>query len=134
MTKILSRFFVSILLLTSTIFAQSLNKEDIPITDNISVAIGISKETNRPILLIFSADWCKYCQFLKDDLSQFENINKFVVCVINSDEQKSLYKEMGVRNLPTSIILDNKDHQEKSRKIGYLKKEYEHWLFSNLSQ
>jgi thioredoxin-related protein len=118
--------------ISSFVFAGS--NKDFLVTENLHAAFKVSEETQKPILLIFSADWCKYCQFLKDNLPELQDVDNFVVCIIDSDKEKTLYRQMNIRNLPTSIILDSNNFNEQNRKVGYIRQDYENWLSSNISE
>lgn len=90
---------------------------------------------NRNIVLIFGAEWCPYCKILKNDLNQLKELNKYIVCVLDTDaaSNSELVKKYRVTGLPTSIILDTKEN-ELSRKSGYKKIEYINWLTSDLTE
>lgn len=96
------------------------------IIDNHEVAQSLSKETQMPLLTIYSADFCGYCQNLKKDIIELDTLDKFIVCIVDVEKNKELQTQMKVKNLPTSIITIN--NKELSRKIGYNKKEYKDWL------
>ena len=76
-------------------------------------------------LIIFSADWCKYCQYLKKDLSSFD-LSEYEVEIVDVDKKNELSKKYKIQSLPTSIILYN--DVEKSRMKGYEKNKYSNWL------
>jgi len=96
--------------------------------NNINDTIKLATEINKPVLIIFSADWCKHCTILKDDFTnnKLTEISNYVICIVDVDTNKEIKKEFGIKSLPTSIILSN--NVEKSRKIGYSNKEYKGWL------
>lgn len=98
------------------------------IIDNHEVAQSLSKETQMPLLTIYSADFCGYCQKLKKDIVELDTLDRFIVCIVDVEKNKELQTQMKVKNLPTSIITIN--NKEVSRKIGYNKKEYKDWLNS----
>ena len=87
----------------------------------------ISKK-NQSTILVFSADWCKYCNKLKSEVKNLD-LGQYDIHFIDVESRPDLKKEYSVKSLPTSIILKNK--KEISRKIGYEKKEYQNWIDSN---
>jgi thioredoxin-related protein len=70
-------------------------------------------------VLMFSADWCKYCQLAKKDLlANDDEVAGWAVEVIDTDVSRDLVKEYGVKSLPTFIYL-NDAGEEVSRQVGY---------------
>ena len=115
-------FFASSVVRTEDMVASYIIKDD------YSAAIMLAKETNMPILLIFGADWCGYCQNLKRDLPTIPEIDKFIVCAIDIENNPELKAQMNVSSLPTSIIIDQNTNKEIIRKLGYKPLEYKGWL------
>jgi thiol-disulfide isomerase/thioredoxin len=76
---------------------------------------------------VFSADWCKYCNILKNDIADnLDEFNNYIICYADYDENRDIVKEYRVRTIPHSIILVNKT--EKSTKVGYKNiKDYVNW-------
>lgn len=99
------------------------------IYDNIELAKENAKKYNCQLLLIFSADWCGYCKRLKKEINNIQGFNDRIVCVIDTDKNGKLAEEYKIRGLPTSILL--KDNTELSRKMGFVKDDYENWLNEN---
>lgn len=70
-------------------------------------------------VLMFSAEWCKYCQIAKKDLLENkEEVAGWNVVVVDSDESRDMVNEYKVKTLPTFIYL-NDDGQEVDRVAGY---------------
>lgn len=106
----------------------SYSEDSFILYNNIDDTIKLSKEFDRPALIIFSADWCKHCNSLKNDFSNKKIVetDSFIVCIIDTDFDAEYAKKFNVKILPTSIILQN--NKEKDRKIGYINNEYKTWL------
>lgn len=88
--------------------------------NNLGDAIALSESSNKPILVIFGAEWCRYCKVLIDDLNNedsMEALQNFIICSIDIDKDKTISKEFKVRNLPDSRILNNKI--ELATYVGY---------------
>lgn len=72
-------------------------------------------------LLIFGADWCKYCVTAKNDLRNNEKladkIKEFTIIDIDYDKDKEIAKGHNVKILPTFIIFQ--DGKELKRQTGY---------------
>jgi thioredoxin-like negative regulator of GroEL len=98
------------------------------INNDYETAKVLAKETDMPILLIFSADWCGYCQQLKKDLPSIKDMDRYIVCIIDIEANPDFKVKMGVKSLPTSIIINQINNNEISRKIGYKISDYSRWL------
>jgi len=125
--------YLSLVILLTCMFISAVANAQVSetsyvINDDYETARVLAKETNMPILLIFSADWCGYCQQLKKDLSNIEDIDRYIVCIIDIEANPDFKAKMGVKSLPTSIIINQINNNEMSRKTGYKAPEYSRWL------
>lgn len=100
--------------------------------NDLDSAIYLAKKEDKNVLMIFSADRCRYCQYLKADLPTLET-NDYVVCIIDTDKNPQITKSFKVSSLPTSIIISVKSGDQKiiSRNSGYSKSSYQSWLNKN---
>jgi thiol-disulfide isomerase/thioredoxin len=100
------------------------------IIDNYDLAISCGKKLDKPVLLIFTADWCGYCRSLKKELKSIIPNHKYVVCFLDIDNEinKKLVAQFNIKSLPTSIIIDQKQNKEIKRKNGFVKEAYQSWL------
>ena len=96
--------------------------------DEYQKALELSKIHNMNLIVVFSADWCVYCQDLKKDIQKISQ-DKCLFCIIDIDKDKTLAKKWKVRNLPTSILINGKE-EVVSQVIGYRKIKYESWINS----
>lgn len=70
-------------------------------------------------VLMFSADWCKYCKVAKKDMLENQGeVAGWNVEVIDTDMSPEVVKEYGVKSLPTFIYL-NDAGEEVERTAGY---------------
>lgn len=97
--------------------------------DDYRKSLDLSKIHKRKLIVVFSADWCVYCQDLKKDLKYFKGLDKFIICIIDVDKEKKIPSKFRIKNLPTSVGL-NAEEKELSRLVGYRKNKYETWLDS----
>ena len=69
-----------------------------------SLVIGHSRTV--PVLVDYWADWCGPCQMQMPVLQKLvdEYDGKFVLAKVNTDEQRELAKEHGIRSLPTMRV------------------------------
>ncbi|MEZ6045512.1 MAG: thioredoxin fold domain-containing protein [Planctomycetaceae bacterium] len=82
-----------------------------------------AKQTGKPMLLKFTAEWCTFCHkmeksFDRTDVSQLVNEN-FVPIKVDADENKKLVKEIGIDGFPTTVII-SPDFQVLQKITGYL--------------
>jgi thiol:disulfide interchange protein len=82
----------------------------------------------RNVLVIFSADWCRYCNILKNEMPSM-NLEGYVVCVVDTTNNNGIKDKNGVSALPTSIVMNN--GKEASRIVGYSQKKYKEWIEAN---
>lgn len=123
------KFFYSIILLLFLLTSSYAN--DSFILNNLDEAKKISQTTNKPVLVIFGADYCKFCDQLKKDILDFQlspAIDKYIVCYLDVGKNKNLKKKHNIGVIPDSrIIMNNK---EKSSNKGYVKNSYINWINS----
>lgn len=95
--------------------------------DNVEIAQQYAKKTNTKLLLVFSADWCRYCTFLKDAINKnIDTIdNEYTVCIIDYDKNTDLVRKYNVSRLPESVIVGD----SIKKKIGFSTySNYRTWL------
>jgi thioredoxin 1 len=72
-------------------------------------------------LVVFSANWCKFCKdFMRDiddDTDLLDAISKYDLVYTDIDIDKDLAKKHKIKSVPTFIIFKN--NREIKRKIGY---------------
>ena len=99
------------------------------ILDSLSEARLLSKRTNRPVLLIFGAEYCTYCSPLKSDILSHKlspEADNYIVCYIDIKNMPNTKDEYGVSIIPDSRIY--LDDMEVSSLKGYGIKKYRSWL------
>jgi protein disulfide-isomerase len=122
-------FLATLLLATSTIFAEDAWKTDVP------KAMEQAKSEKKMVLLDFTgSDWCPPCKNLHKNVLTSEEFSKFakdnlVLVELDfpkakpqSDElkaaNKALSQKYAIRGYPTIIVLDA-EGKELFRKVGY---------------
>jgi hypothetical protein len=100
---------------------------------DIDAALLVSEKVQKNIVLIFSMDSCVYCDKLKQDLLLMNNVDSFIICIIDSEQHQNLVKQYSIRLWPSSIILSSsRKHNLLSIKTGYKNlQDYEAWLQQN---
>jgi thioredoxin len=61
----------------------------------------------RPVVVDFWADWCEPCKQLMPILEKLatEYQGAFLLAKVNADEQQMLAQQLGVRSLPTVMVI-----------------------------
>lgn len=67
----------------------------------------IDESFNRPVVVDFWADWCEPCKQLMPVLEKLaaEFAGAFLLAKVNADEQQMLASQLGVRSLPTVMVI-----------------------------
>ena len=72
-------------------------------------SIARAQRFGQPVLLFFTAEWCKYCHQLADEvlsLPEIQSLTRSFQCIqIDADAQPELCKQYGVTGFPTLICL-----------------------------
>jgi thioredoxin-related protein len=100
--------------------------------DNFNQCLKLGKKYNRNLIIVFSADWCVYCNVLKKDAYRIKQFNKYIVCFVDiqQEQNQTIINTYKPKNLPTSLILDIITNKVISQKVGYNGKDYSKWLES----
>ena len=63
--------------------------------------------SDTPVLVDFWADWCVPCKQLMPILEKLadEYQGAFLLAKVNADEQQMLAQQLGVRSLPTVMVI-----------------------------
>ena len=78
----------------------------------------IDESMQRPVLVDFWAEWCEPCKTLMPLLEKLatEYQGKFLLAKVNADEQQMIAQQLGVRSLPTVMLI--KDGQPVDGFVG----------------
>lgn len=88
------------------------------IYDSLEDAVLISQDTKQPILVVFTADWCKFCNVMKKDIDHnIKDFDNYIICYVDTEKRPDLTKEYQVKTIPDYFILNN--NIETKRKVGY---------------
>lgn len=78
--------------------------------ENLQAAHKVATEQNKPILVVFGADWCHYCKKLERETLNSAEVSKyvndsFVPVHLDVDKEKRVAEILKVSSLPCSVIL-----------------------------
>ncbi|MBE6666505.1 MAG: thioredoxin [Ruminococcaceae bacterium] len=66
------------------------------------------KNSDKPVLLDFYADWCGPCRMVAPILHEIaEERPDVIVAKINVDDEEELAMEFGVYSIPTLVVMKN---------------------------
>ncbi|MBR3870493.1 MAG: thioredoxin [Clostridia bacterium] len=66
------------------------------------------KNSDKPVLLDFYADWCGPCRMVLPLVHEIADENpQYVVGKINVDEEMELASQFGVSTIPTLVVIKN---------------------------
>lgn len=111
------RQFLQMSLLTPVAFGSvasaalaSFGKSRIDWQTRLKDAHRLSVEQARPILIVFSAEWCTYCHKLIKETEGDKTLSgliadRFIPCQLNFDRETKIAEVLKVEVLPTTIVL-----------------------------
>lgn len=80
------------------------------------------KNSQKPVLMIFSASWCPTCRMQAPVMNRLAtDIDDVKIAAVNIDNEKQLVKEFEITAIPTIVYIN--DEEITKLEPGYKKKE-----------
>lgn len=77
--------------------------------------------TKEKTLIIFSADWCKYCQIAKQDMNNHHKLSEVIknydIVNLDFDVDKDIVRGYNIKSIPAFVVFEG--GKEKGRLQGY---------------
>jgi thioredoxin-related protein len=88
---------------------------------SVATLFAYGDNSNTKTLIIFSANWCKYCHIAKNDMNQDKELSKTIkqyeIIEIDYDKDIEIVEGYGIKSIPAFIVIENR--KELKRQIGY---------------
>ena len=104
------KIYFVILLVFCSVFTASAQTEGIVWEKDFEKALALAKETGKPLMLDFSADWCKPCQVMDKEFWTLSEVVKavqpFIAVKVNFDSERKVVKRYNVSAIPYVVFTD----------------------------
>ncbi|MCD9188812.1 MAG: thioredoxin family protein [Pyrinomonadaceae bacterium] len=121
MKKLLTALFISVFLAVGA-FSQ---EQQIVWEKDFKKAQALALETGRPLLLDFTASWCKPCQMMDKEFWVLGDVvsamKPFIAVKVDFDNDKSVVNRYGIRAIPFVVFADPLGNMITYR-LGFSKK------------
>jgi thiol-disulfide isomerase/thioredoxin len=85
--------------------------------------VALASQTNKPMLIDFTATWCGWCKKLEQDVFSNKDMialsQRFVCIRVDGDGRTDLTSRFGVDGYPTTLVLGSSGG-ELHRAVGYM--------------
>ena len=110
---ILSIILCLLVISTACIAVSTINTPKHPSDYHIGISYESALKSNKPMLILFYADWCGYCMRFMPKFSTLSKLysDKYNFVMLNVEGSKAnmhLTKETGITGFPTVYIIDPK--------------------------
>ncbi len=109
------------------------SNEKLDIQTDYKSALSLAQLHQRPILVLFGAEWCTWCRQLEKELSKPEAdviLRNWIIAKVDVDQNAEIAQKMSVSSLPALRILST-DQSVIDRQEGFMPlEELQAWLDS----
>ncbi|MFK7821808.1 MAG: thioredoxin family protein, partial [Planctomycetaceae bacterium] len=79
--------------------------------NDVRVALGKAKQTGRPLLIQFTAEWCHYCHKMKATTFADGSVKRkidaqFIPVMLDADQHAELVSRLNLKGLPATVVVD----------------------------
>ena len=106
---------------------------------DVNQVVRSARVSGKPILIFVTAQWCHYCQKMKQETLRDPRLvsavsSSFEALVIDGDRNAQWVSQLGVTGFPTTLLYSN-DGILLGRKAGFMgPAEMDQWLKSSTRQ
>ena len=97
-------------------------------------SLKLAKEQNKKVFVLFTADYCSWCEKQKEVLQEGKvliKLKSYVICFVDTQKRKDLAEKFKVKTIPNYFILDQKGEVLKKH-VGYKNaKDFSDWLLDH---
>src|SRR4051812_11549800 len=123
--------FGAVLVMT-LVSRHSSGREIVPWQSDLAAARTHARESNKPVLLYFTAEWCGPCQFMRKttwtDRQVADALKEYIPVRIDIDQQPSVARQYGVEAIPRFVILSPQGEVTRSAVGAKEPQEFINWL------
>ena len=132
MFKTISTFVAGICAALFLVMAAPVLAAEINWQRSYSDALAVSKSENKPIMVVFTADWCVFCKKLENQTFTDPKIiniinNNFIAVKIDKDKETKIANDFNVAGIPDMYFLTpfSMENGVKTiaRQLGFIKVE-----------
>lgn len=109
--------------------------ERVPWRQGFAAARAEARQTGKPMLVDFTADWCGYCQEMRrttwSDVNVEQAVRDYVPVQVDVDREPSLAAQYHVSGLPHLVVLDPQGNVLKQIDGALPPDQFIAWLRSN---
>jgi thiol:disulfide interchange protein len=100
-------------------------------------AMKQSAATGKPVLVMFTASWCTWCNKFKKEVLTDASVkaacSKYLFTMIDADQEKAALRKFGVTGLPSFVVTNSKEEKLKFAGKFMNAQEFVKWLESSPS-
>lgn len=105
---------IPVMLLIGTFCAPSLRAE-IPWQRSPEATFNTARQSAKPILVFVGAEWCHYCEKMKNDTWSDPRIQeliarKYVPLQLDGDRDKRIVKKLGLKGYPATLLYNSEGY------------------------
>lgn len=126
---------IPVMLLIGTFYSPSLHAE-IPWQRSPEATFQTARQSGKPILVFVGAEWCHYCEKMKDDTWSDPRIQEvvarnYVALQLDGDRDKRIVKKLDLKGFPATLLYNSGGYFVAKKDGFMLPAQALSWLESN---